>query len=464
MCLPLKNRFCFSTRCSSTLTLLLKEVLTMIFLNADTILASSFSKSWKTLRPLNWLRCHKIVRWSCHLHFIDPWHCELRERWTHTHFGLEVDFPTLKVIWVREFSEMQVRDSVPRRFHHTILRLRSSNMIQRIPRLVIHGKSRSRYCWPLRFSSQSFSISLGISSVTWPLYSQGDDVKFVGVFKNDGDGPSGAGRSSKTFPWVPIEFRIVRQARIAANHPSGTRNSRGMTGNVEHSGAARCLRITEFFVFIQGSHLVLYADPENGQKLIHGKEILFLLQKSSYILNCLTLSACLQQILRNSCISWQSLAWCSWKILFFVFNSQKIYCCFSLWAWSAHWFAWYSSNLCDSSCWLVSQRAISEPLSQHGKHMRDHSQSTVSQLYDILDERHCILYLRNMLATFRQTSQIKQRSLWCFVDSKLRDKERPILRCTSRKHREAKNLSRSSRLSQKCSEKGVQIHIGQISE
>ena len=32
----------------------------------------------------------------------------------------------------------------------------------------------------------------------------------------------------------------------------------------------------------------------------------------------------------------------------------------SLCAWSAHWFAWCSSNLCDSSCWLVSYRAISE--------------------------------------------------------------------------------------------------------
>ena len=54
---------------------------------------------------------------------------------------------------------------------------------------------------------------------------------------------------------------------------------------------------------------------------------------------------------------------------------------------------------------------------QHGKHgvlrdLRNHShQSAVPQLYDILDERHCTLYLRNMLATFRQNSKMKQRSL-----------------------------------------------------
>ena len=44
-------------------------------------------------------------------------------------------------------------------------------------------------------------------------------------------------------------------------------------------------------------------------------------------------------------------------------------------------------------------------------------------------------------------AKIKQGSIRCFVDSKLIDEERSISRCTSRKHREAKNSSRSSRLS-----------------
>ena len=54
-----------------------------------------------------------------------------------------------------------------------------------------------------------------------------------------------------------------------------------------------------------------------------------------------------------------------------------------------------------------------------------------------------------MLATFRQNSKIERRSLWCFVEYKLRDEERSISRCTSRNHRQANNLSRSSRLIQK---------------
>ena len=34
--------------------------------------------------------------------------------------------------------------------------------------------------------------------------SQRDDVRFLGILKNDGDGPSGAGGSSKSYPEVPI--------------------------------------------------------------------------------------------------------------------------------------------------------------------------------------------------------------------------------------------------------------------
>ena len=101
---------------------------------------------------------------------------------------------------------------------------------------------------------------------------------------------------------------------------------------------------------------------------------------------------------------------------------------------------------------------------QHGKYgvlrdVRDHCQGTVPQLFNILDDRHCTLYLRNMLATFRQKSQIKQRSIWCFIDSELRDKERTISRCTSRKNREANNLVRSSHRSKERKEEAVQIHI-----
>ena len=38
---------------------------------------------------------------------------------------------------------------------------------------------------------------------------QGDDVNLLGILKNDGDGPSGAGGSSKTYPEVPIEFPVL---------------------------------------------------------------------------------------------------------------------------------------------------------------------------------------------------------------------------------------------------------------
>ena len=50
---------------------------------------------------------------------------------------------------------------------------------------------------------------------------------------------------------------------------------------------------------------------------------------------------------------------------------------------------------------------------QHGEHgvhrdLRDHSQNTMLQLYDILAERYCILYMRNMPTTFRESSKTQQ--------------------------------------------------------
>ena len=40
------------------------------------------------------------------------------------------------------------------------------------------------------------------------LNSQEDDAKILGFSKSAEDGPSLAGRTSKTFPEVPIEFRV----------------------------------------------------------------------------------------------------------------------------------------------------------------------------------------------------------------------------------------------------------------
>ena len=82
----------------------------------------------------------------------------------------------------------------------------------------------------------------------------------------DGEILSGAG-CSKTFPEVPIEFRVqcgIPESRL--NIPSGVRNSRGATGNAGQSRAARCLRIVKFFLFIQSIHLVLQS-PDLRQEL-----------------------------------------------------------------------------------------------------------------------------------------------------------------------------------------------------
>ena len=59
------------------------------------------------------------------------------------------------------------------------------------------------------------------------------------------------------------------------------------------------------------------------------------------------------------------------------------------------------------------QRAVEGHDLQHGKHgllrdFRDHSKHTMLQLYDILAERYCFLYMRNMITAFRQSSKTEQ--------------------------------------------------------
>ena len=70
-------------------------------------------------------------------------------------------------------------------------------------------------------------------------------------------------------------------------------------------------------------------------------------------LACLVCTFSSKHVLLNSAISWQYLAWFSWKSPFLNSNSpyQLI---FSLWTWSAHRLAWCSWNRWDSNSWLIS--------------------------------------------------------------------------------------------------------------
>ena len=80
---------------------------------------------------------------------------------------------------------------------------------------------------------------------------------------------------------------------------------------------------------------------------------------NSSTLACLAESFSSQQILLNSSISWQSFAWSFWKSLFLT-SISPYNLILSLWAWSAHRFAWCSWNRWDSNSWLISRKAMSE--------------------------------------------------------------------------------------------------------
>ena len=112
--------------------------------------------------PFNWLRRHKIVHWCGHLYILDPQHSIRKTTWTRTHFGLEIRLPTLKCRRIRQLTEMQFWELIPRQFNHTILRTSSFCLGEGIPGWKLPCKSRSWNCEILRVSYQ-FICSLGRS-------------------------------------------------------------------------------------------------------------------------------------------------------------------------------------------------------------------------------------------------------------------------------------------------------------
>ena len=68
---------------------------------------------------------------------------------------------------------------------------------------------------------------------------------------------------------------MVLQSRTAAKHTSRARNSRGLTGNMRHSRAARGFPIIKFLLLVQSIHLALQV-LNLRQEVIHCREFIFL--------------------------------------------------------------------------------------------------------------------------------------------------------------------------------------------
>ena len=90
-----------------------------------------------------------------------------------------------------------------RNVHHTTLRISSSSSIQKAWEALQNERVDTEEPCGSRLTA-----SPTILPVSHGLHSQGDDVKLLGILKNDGDGPSGASRSSKTFPEVSNEILL----------------------------------------------------------------------------------------------------------------------------------------------------------------------------------------------------------------------------------------------------------------
>ena len=102
-------------------------------------------------------------------------------------------------------------------------------------------------------------------------------------------------------------MRTSLQARIAANHSSGTQSTQGSTGNMVKPRAARSFRIKELLWIDQGIHVGLQFQNLN-RKLIHCRSLSSFCERSSSPLNCFALSASEHEVISNYFISWQFLA------------------------------------------------------------------------------------------------------------------------------------------------------------
>ena len=133
---------------------------------------------------------------------------------------------------------MQFRESTRQSFHRTIFRISFSS---RIPGIKISGKS---WVGIVEFRGSRLNPSPCLTTI---LVEDGDSLsRAEGFFKK---------KKSWSTRQIPC---IVRQSRIATKHASGTRKSRGFTGNMRHNRAGRCLRIVKIF---HSRHSFCLAEP-----------------------------------------------------------------------------------------------------------------------------------------------------------------------------------------------------------
>ena len=190
------------------------------FLKADEIFASRISKSGKS-RPS--IDCD-VISPSANLVTSTSWvhniaivgHLDLE----HTSV-LKLVFQQWTSSGVREFFEMQVRDLIPRIFHHTILKISSSCTISTIPGRKLPGKAWSWYRMSVQFFSRSFSLFRNFACTQQPQSSLNCRRMLLEVHLEQ----------------VDLQKRVLfrasgcKQERLLI-YSSETRSTHGLTGNV----------------------------------------------------------------------------------------------------------------------------------------------------------------------------------------------------------------------------------------
>ena len=234
---------------------------------------------------------------------------------------------SFEISWSQEIFKMHLRNKKYQIINHTTVRISSNSMV-RNSSSSLEAWYRYESCLSSQFSFRSDSTS----SLLWcsAAFHKRWRQKFLELSQR-------AGRLSKNVSWSTASIPAIQnrgRALLWDSKPSRVDWERGTLQSCSPSEDREILMPLdkEFTLFCKSWTW--------GDNWLTAERSLVCCKVNSSLLACLARSVSSQQIHRKSSF-WQLL------VLHRSWN-------FSLWAWSAHWFAWYSWNLwCASSRWVT---------------------------------------------------------------------------------------------------------------
>ena len=279
----------------------------------------------KIMMSCNRSRCNEFVNWFWYFNFFFPQHSDLRFGCSPTNFSSEIKLPALKFHRDKKCPKISLSDRNSRIIHHTKVRIGSTNMIQHTTSSMIYNFTSSlEVGWMCVFNDSLFVSLFSLLSQKYQVsYLEMKMPKFFELLKIVEDCLFWAGGRSKNVSQKTCTILCIsRQSRIASRQSPGNQNRRSLIRNVGRLQSCSLIQGRRILSCLTRNSLC-YVNPEFEPSFDSRSQdsFCFCIRQFFAFLACLTRSVSLQQILLNSSISWQSLAWFSWQSLFLNSNS-----------------------------------------------------------------------------------------------------------------------------------------------